>query len=334
MTDAYIAGVPWPDAALHLESLSKVTKQDVMDFANTYLNDNYVAVNKLMGERDPYKVDKPAITKVELNRDTMSDFHATWEVIETGRFEPQFIDYANEIEHGALNSGIEVNYVENQTNPLFQLAYVLDMGSHHDRDLALAVEYLTYLGTDSYSAAELQQEFFKLGVSFNVNVGQDRVYVSLSGLEESFAEGVELFEHLLSSVQPDEEAYLDMVDGIMKERDDAKLSKWAIFGGRMGSYARYGANNPANDVISEEELMGMDVNQLIEKIKSITSYEHYIYYYGQNSIGEVVTVLDDHHTTPETLMGYPEEMEYPELETTENKVYFVNYDMVQSEIMS
>lgn len=331
MTDAFITGVPWQDAAVRLENLSKVTKDDVVAFANKYINDNYVSVNKLMGERDPYKVEKPAITKVELNRDTMSGFHATWEVIETGRFDPQFIDYASEISKGSLASGVEVNHVENQSNPLFSMSYILDMGSNHDRELALAVEYLTYLGTDQYTASELQQEFYKLGVSFNVSVGSDRVYVSLSGLEESFADGVELFEHLLSSVQADSMAYMDLVDGILKEREDDKLSKWAI-NSRMRSYAKYGANNPANTILSADELMAMDVNVLVEKIKSITSYEHYIYYYGQNSVDDVVAVLNEQHTTPNALMPYPEETVFPELATDENKVYFVNYDMVQSEI--
>ena len=35
--DAFIAGIDWKDAALDIERYSKVTKQDVVDFANEYL---------------------------------------------------------------------------------------------------------------------------------------------------------------------------------------------------------------------------------------------------------------------------------------------------------
>lgn len=334
MTDAFITGVPWNDVALKLDNLSKLTKDDIVAFANTYLQDNnYVAVNKNMGERNPYKVEKPAITKVELNRDTVSPFHANWETIETGRFEPQFIEYANEIQNDELTSGIKVSYVENQTNPIFELNYILDMGSRNDREMALAVEYLEYLGTDQYTASELQQEFFKLGVNFSVYVAAERIYISLTGLEESFEQGVELFEHILNSVVPDEDAYLSMVDGILKEREDAKLSKGSIFWSGMMNYAKYGPVNPFNSKLTAEELQAMDVTALVEKIKSITTYQHYIYYYGQKPLNDVVAVLNTNHKTPDELLAYPAQTEYPELETSENKVYFVNYDMVQSEVL-
>ena len=56
------------------EKLNKVTKQDIIDFANKYFRNNYVVVYKENGERNSPKVEKPKITQVPLNRDTSSLF--------------------------------------------------------------------------------------------------------------------------------------------------------------------------------------------------------------------------------------------------------------------
>ena len=53
------------------------------------------------------------------------------------------------------------------------------MGSDNDLLLSLVVNYLPYLGTDKYSAAEIQEMFFRYGLSFNVSTSRDQTYVSL-----------------------------------------------------------------------------------------------------------------------------------------------------------
>ncbi|HHJ53418.1 MAG TPA: insulinase family protein, partial [Caldithrix abyssi] len=67
--------VPWQDYVFQLDRLSKFTKQDVIDFANQYYDDNYVVVYKRVGvDKNVKKVKKPPITPVKLNRDDQSDF--------------------------------------------------------------------------------------------------------------------------------------------------------------------------------------------------------------------------------------------------------------------
>ncbi|MEM9024377.1 MAG: insulinase family protein, partial [Bacteroidota bacterium] len=180
---------------------------------------------------------------------------------------------------------------------------------------------------------DLKKEFFKLGLSFDVSTGRDRLYVYLSGLESNLEEGLELFEHYLSDVQPDPEAYNDLVDGILKERADAKLSKFAILNQAMREYARYGADNPVRDIISEEELRAMDVNALVDKLKSITSYKHRVFYYGQKDPQAVKQVIEASHKVPETLADYPAPKTFATVDMDQNKVYFVDYDMVQTEML-
>ena len=333
MTDAFILGLDWTEVVHQNDKLNKVTKQDIIDFANTYLKENYVVVYKETGEANNPKVEKPEITQVQLNRDTTSVFAAEYEKMESTRMTPIFDNYKAEITENELNSGIPLYYVENTTNETFSLNYILDMGSYSDKEMALAVKYLEYLETNKYSANELEMEFFKLGLSYSVYAARERVYVSLSGLDESLEEGITMFEHILANVKPNQEAYDNIVKDKLKSRTDAKLSKGSILYGGMMNYGQYGENSPIKNILSEEELEAVNVNNLITKIKELTSYEHYIYYYGRKSINEVKALLNKYHKTPKELKPLIAAKEFVELPSEKNKVYFVNYDMVQTEVM-
>ena len=49
-----------------------------------------------------------------------------------------------------------------------------------------------------------------MGLYYDVYAAQERVYVTLSGLDESIEEGIQLFEHILANVKTDKialEAY-------------------------------------------------------------------------------------------------------------------------------
>lgn len=82
--------------------------------------------------------------------------------------------------------GAPIYTTQNKENNLFSLYYVVEMGKNHHNKLGLAVEYLNFLGTSTLSNEQLKQEFYKLGCSYNVFTSEDRVYVSLEGLNESF----------------------------------------------------------------------------------------------------------------------------------------------------
>ena len=76
---------------LQLERLSKVTKQQIVDFANKYFGDNYALIYKREG-KDPNekKIDKPKITPIVMNRDSSSVFLKEIQAVEVAPIEPVF----------------------------------------------------------------------------------------------------------------------------------------------------------------------------------------------------------------------------------------------------
>jgi predicted Zn-dependent peptidase len=332
--EAFITNQEWTDVVQRIDKMRKLTKEDIVRVANKYFQNNYVVVYKRIGERENVtKVVKPQITPVEVNREAQSEFLKTLVATPAPSILPRFLDYNTDISRARLKSNVTVNYVKNEENALFTLYYLLDFGKNHDKELAFAIEYLPFLGTDKYTADDISKKFYELGTTFDVSSGDDQVYVYVSGLSKNFDASVELLEHLLKNAKADDAALASLVDRTLKSRSDAKLDKRTILWRGMQSYGMFGAKNPFNDVLSEEYLKGMKAQTLIDKIKGLTGYKHRVLYYGPAPLTEVTTSLERLHITPGTLTPVPTKMPYAYQKTDKPKVYFVNYDMVQAEIL-
>ena len=330
--DAFIGFQEWKDRLNMLDQMKEITKEDIVAFANEFYGNNYVEVHKLKGEDSSIvKVENPGITPIELNRDKESEFLRTFNEMESSELKPQYIDYDTAIKSTDLDNGIKVSYVENPNNDIFNLSIIFDMGQDNDRMVALAANYLQYLGTDKYSAEEIKQEFYKNGISYNVGSGTYRTTVSISGLKENLDAGLALLEDLWSNAQPNQEAYDKYVESILKGRQDAKTQKGNILFNGLMSYAQYGEDSRLRNIYSEKELKAIDPATLVNKIKELRNYKQRVFYYG-NDVDGAVASMEKHHTVPEKLLDYPPKKEYENLETG-GKVYFVDYDMVQSEMM-
>jgi zinc protease len=334
MLEAFILEQDWKTYSEHLDAMSKITKAEVVAFANKNFGNNYAVIFKRMGEdKSVAKVEKPKITPVPLNRKDESAFQQAFKKIPDTQLAPKFLDFKNDIKTQKLASGVAFDYIKNTENPTFQLYYTFEMGKSHDKSLPVAIKLLPYLGTEKYTPEQLQQEFFKLGLSFDVFTSDDRSYITLQGLEESYEEGVKLFEHILSSVKPDAKALENVVADIQKARIDALNDKRTILRSGMVSYAKYGKKSAFTDILSEDELKGLKTEDVVAKIKSLTNFQHTVFYYGTRSQDGAAKIVDKHHKVAAVLTAIPTETKYPEIATETNKVYFVNFPMVQAEVM-
>lgn len=330
--DAFIHFEDWQDQVDFIEDLKSVTKEDLVNYANKHYKDNYVAVYKRKGE-DPNiaKVENPGITPVKLNRDKQSEFIKEFNKTESPALEPQYVDYDQAIQNSETESGLPVAYIENENNDLFNLYIIFDMGQDNDKELSLAAGYLDYLGTEKYSPEEIKQEFYKLGINYFVSSGNDKTYVGLSGLKENLPEGLALLEDLWSNAKADQETYDKYVEQILKGREDNKTQKGNILFNGLMNYGRYGENSRLRDIYSSEELKNKNPEELVQKVKDMRNYKQRIFYYGKD-LDKAVAAIDENHQLPAELKEYPEAKEYKEVDTGK-KVYFVDYDMVQAEMV-
>ena len=101
----------------------------------------------------------------------------------------------------------------------------------------------------------------------------------------------------------------------------------------MVNYAKYGKDNPFTYRLSEEELNSVTPDEIAELIKDIFSYKQRIYYYGPLDNNGISNTLNKEHRSADELKSLKVENEFIEKDSDENKVYVVNYDMQQAEIV-
>ncbi len=330
--NAFIHRQDWKDRVQFLNDLKKITKQEVVDFANQFYKDNYVVVYKRKGEdKNIVKVENPGITPVKVNRDIQSEYVQNFNAQVSEDLQPLFVDYKNEIKKSNLKNGLEVAYVNNKNNDLFDLNIIFDMGRDHNKQLSLAVGYLDFLGTDELSPEELKKEFYKLGISYGVQTDGDKSYVFISGLKENLPKGLELLEKLWSNAEADQESYDKYVAKILKDRTDNKTQKSNILWNGLFNFGKYGENSRLRNIYTAQELKAMDPNELVNLVKDLKNYKQRVFYYGKD-VDAAIAAMDKSHILPDNLKEYPTPVKYEEKETGD-QVFFTDYDMVQSELV-
>lgn len=331
--EAFIANDSWENYVYDIEEYGKITKQELIDFANTFFKENYVVVNKKIGADETIvHIEKPNITPLPIVRNVESEYIKSFRNIESNPIEPVFINYKEKIKTNEIVKDLEFNFIKNETNDLFSFYYIFDMGRRNNKILPVAINYLKYLGTENKTIDDLEKEWYKLGVNFNVFASEDRAYVYVSGLDENLETAIKLMEDIFANVKSDPEVYNEYVNGIIKSRRDSKLDKGTILNRALMNYSKYGKVSPFTDIFSEEELRAINPEELTNLIKELLTYKHKMFYYGPRESDKVIELVKANHNVSGDYKQVPEITVYPELDYEESKILFVDYDMVQSMI--
>lgn len=325
-------GLEWNKEVEQVQEMSKVTKKELVEFANRFFTDkNYVVLYKRKGEdKNVVKVEKPPITPVETNAGKTSAFVESIIEKKLPAIQPVWIDYNKDLQKTKIGNA-ELLYVQNKENDLFNMSYRFNMGKWNNKLLPVAAQYLQYLGTDKYTSQEISKQFYDLACSFNIATGNEQTAISITGLGENFNKAVSLFEYLLKNCKPDAQALESLKINLLKARANNKLNKNAIAQG-LQLYAMYGPANPFNYVLSDAEIKALQPEDLTGLLHSLFNYQHIITYYGPQTLFASETDIQKLHSLPSTWIVLPQATKFERVRQTGNKVLFINYDAVQSEI--
>lgn len=331
LLDAFVTGRNWRDVLNINYQMSKITKKEIVEFVNEYYDNGYSVVYKRTGEDTKQdKIEKPAITEVNLNRDKTSVFVNELLMEEIDSIKPEFVNFEAGFERGKCGKA-DLLYKKNEKNQLFTLYYVVDMGRLNSKKLPFALDYLQFVGTDKYSASELSMKFYKLACNFGISSGDKRSYVYLSGPQQNFNEALALFEDLLANAKPDPAALKEYTGRILKSRADAKLNKRSV-SSALSTYALYGKVNPRTYTLNNQELQALTAAELTGIIKNLCTHKHQIMYYGPESRQTLELALASKHKMPAEFAAVPPAYSFKPVQVAKNTVYFTHFDMVQAEI--
>lgn len=325
---SFINGTDWADEVAWIDNLSKVTKQDVIDWANKYLGDNsYAIIYKRQGEdKTVQKVSAPKITPIKANRDAQSAFLAEIQATEVTPIEPVYVDYDKDMSIFDVN-GLEVLYAQNELNDITSVTYSYNKGATQDPALNLAFNYLSYLGTPTRSAEEIAQQMYQLACNFHTGSGSTSTSISVNGLAENMPQAMEIVEDLAYNAIPDEAILANLKADMFKSRKDAKLSQSSCFSA-LQAYVLYGPEYIQKTTMSDKQIQSLTSEELLAKVRDLLGCQHEIRYYGPASETEAAELIKANHKIAEDLK--PLEKQYIKYQTVDqSKVYLAPYDAKQ-----
>ena len=324
--NAFINDKQWDDEVHSLDRIAKMTKSQIVDFANRFFTDGYVTVFKAQGnDTTIHKIEKPHITPIPTNNDKQSEFLKEIVNAKPEPIQPKFVDFKRDLTVARTKKGLDYLYKKNTSDDIFSLTYHYPFGSESDNQYAVAADYLSYVGTDKLSNEKIQQQFFKLACSYNVSVGDDAINISISGLNSNMPAAVRLLENVLTSAKADKESYDKYVGIVLKARADAKGEQRANFSA-LTMLGEYGAYNPQLNDMSEKQLRDADPQALLDKLKNLNRYRATVMYFGPSDMKTVDGIVSAAHATPRKFLQEPEAKPYLHQATDKTEVWVAPYD--------
>ena len=327
MQNAFINDQDWEQVAQKLERQSKLTKKEVVEFAQKHLrDDNFVCVYKRMGEdKTLKKIEKPAITPIPANREYESDFLKEVRNSEVKPIEPKFLDFKKDLTVGKTTKNIPLIYKQNTEDGLFNLVFRYEFGDEADLRYGFAADYLDYIGTKKMGVSDIKKAFYDLACNYGVSTTDKTLQISLNGLNENLPKALNLLENVLQNAKADKESWAQYVEQIQKGREDAKTDQQTNYS-YLWNYCKYGKYNPMRNTISTADLRKADPQEYINLLKGLNNMQHTILYYGPYSEQQLNALLAKEHKTAKALAAVPANKPYQLTETPQTEIIIAPYE--------
>ena len=328
MVDAFINHEKWERVVNTIARQEKMTKQQIVDFANRHFGNNFACVYKEEGvDTTQKKIDKPQITPIPANREYESDFVKEIKNAKVSPIQPQFLDYKKDLTDTQTSKKLPLLYKQNTENGLFTLRFNYDFGGQDAPLLPYAADYLNYIGTKDKTVSQVKQAFYNLACSYNINIEDIRnTSITLSGLSENMPKAFALLQDLLQNAKADQQSYTEYLNLLDKAQQDTKKNQRANYGA-LCDYGLYGAYHPSYSTVKLSQLRAMNPQELINRLKDFISMKQTVLYYGPMSEKELDKFLSKNYRTPKQLKPVPQGRKYVEqVAPSQNEIIIAPYD--------
>ena len=331
MRDSFIQGSQWEYHVAELDRMSQLTKQDVVDVANKYFGDDYVAVYRIDAQNEIPVVEKPQIDPVNIDSSLQSEFASRILAMEYEEIEPTYVEADRDYRVIEFADGVQLYYAPNPLNDLFSFSISIDVGTEENEKLNLAAALMDVAGTTSKTNEELQKEWYQMGTDFRFSVGENSSGISISGLDEQFEASLALAMDLIKNPSTDEQTLERMKGILLKSREDQKSSPPAI-SRALTLYNRYGEESPMLEALTREEIMASTVDELLALPAELLDFKHTLSYTGSMPLEDLVEVLRRQHPLSGELADAPDYRFRTARELDETEIYVVDQQTAQAQV--
>jgi len=292
MRDAFISQTIWDYAVAKIPRLEKIKKEDIVQVANQYFGEGYAVVYRLDKQHEIPKIEKPDLSKIEVDPTRQSPF--TKKMLDTP-VKPIELIFVTEKDYQMveIQNGVKLYYAANPINDLFSLTLSVDIGSYQDNRLGIAKTLMDKSGAGALSPEALKKTWYTLRTDFNIGVEDHQTNISISGLDNYLDTSLALLQNYLTTPTATKETLEELITITVTQREDEKKDPRALRKA-LRQYSGYGDNSVYKRRISTQALKKLTVSELHNLIGSLSTYQHNILYVGTKSIDDVVALIKKH----------------------------------------
>ena len=278
MIRLFTQGKTWNDYVKELQRTDTLTKADVVNIANKYLNNNYLLIRKKTGKYMKEYLPKPDFAPiVPKHTNATSKYARKLEKLPVQEVKIRFLDFENDAQTIALAPKATLYVTNNPVNTIFTLKIVYAIGTLEKPMIKMLAGYLSLLGTDKYTFNEYRTKLQRLGSLMHFDSDPNHFIISISGFDKYFEETVAIISEFLQNAKEDRKKLKTIVD-------DAKVGEKAFFKSSndiaeaLFEYVQYGTKSSYLTKPSIRDLKkskGRDLLDLFADIQKVKCNFHY-----------------------------------------------------------
>ncbi len=331
MRTAFIEGAEWDYSVNELARMEQLTKQDVVEVANKYFGNDYVAAYRVDAQHEIPEVEKPQIDPITIDPTRQSAFAAQILAMEAAPIEPTWVEADRDYRIVEFADGVQLYYSQNPLNDLFSFAINVDVGTEENEKLSLSSALMQVAGTSTLSNEELQKEWYRMGTEYQFGAGENSSAIAISGLDEQFEPSLKLMLDAIRNPVTDE-ATLETLKGILlKNREDQKSSPPAI-AQALYLYNRYGDQSPMLEALPSDAIRATTLDELLGLPAELLTYKQTLTYTGSMPLEALIEVLRSNYTLPGELQDTPPFRFRTAREIDSSQIYIVDQQTAQAQV--
>ena len=271
--------------------IKEIRKKDIIEVANKYFGDNFLAFYSKMGFPKKDKIEKPNYKPLKANTNAKSIYTKHFEEIPSTDIQPQFIDFKKDISHEKILNGVDIYCVNNPINNVFNLKIKYGVGNFKIKDLPYASQLLNVSGTTKMDVSEFKMAFGGTGCKYNIYSDDSYLTVEVEGLESGLQDALTLINELITNPKAKEDKIKILYEGEKANRKMEDTNPDGIASALRG-YVIYGENSDFLNRLSLKQIKSLKADSLISSFKRATQYEAQIHFSGKTKDKQVYKIID------------------------------------------
>ncbi len=321
--DAFVTGEDLDVILDYPNRILDITKEDIIEVANKYYGDNFLAFYSKMGSADTEKLEKPGFEPVISNQEARSEYVDKLYDTDGINIEYEPVDFENDIEKVEIKPLVNLHVSENPVNDIFSLTIRYSAGTIELPRTKHLSRAMYYAGTKSMNPIEFKKEMGKIGCSYNISANNSYFSINISGPENNLPQAIELINDLLVNPEFSKTSIKKIWEEERMERKMEDSDPQSVADALL-EHAKYGENSQYINRLSKRDVKRLDSDDMQEILNKLKEYEVEIHFAGKTSAKKISELIKEELNFKEILNkgAAPIVKEFEQY--NENTVLFVN----------